>query len=59
MEKIENEVVTMENLRNIMGDLGVRKAMGSDGVSNWMLRESKEKLAEKVVAMIEWKVPTV
>lgn len=35
-------VVTVENARKVMVELDVRKAMGPDGVSNWMMRQCSE-----------------
>lgn len=43
----------MENVRKIIVELNVRKAIGLDGVSNWVLRECMEDLAETVTCMIE------
>ena len=43
----------MEEIKNMMGCLEVRKAVGPDGVSGWILRECREQLAEKVCEVID------
>lgn len=45
--------VTVEEIKNMMGSLEVRKAVGPDGVSGWILRECREQLAEKVCEVID------
>ena len=54
--------VEMNEMRKLLEELDVRKAMGPDEVSNWMLRECKEQLVEPIWDVInsslrEGKVP--
>ena len=55
--------VTVEEVRKLMEEQDVRKAIGPDGISNWILRKCSYQLADKIHAVIvssltEGKVPT-
>ena len=54
--------VTVEEVRKLMEEQDVRKAIGPDGISNWILRKCSYQLADKIHAVIvssltEGKVP--
>ena len=44
--------VSVEEVKMIMEKLDKRKAMGPDGVSNWILRECSDQLADKIHAVL-------
>lgn len=52
-KKIEHVVVSMESVKKIVWELDVSKAVHPDGVSNWVVRECNEELAETVASMTE------
>ena len=45
--------VEVQEIHKLLGELEVRKATGPDGVSNWILRECKDQLADKIHSLIE------
>ena len=49
LEKIEIDVA---EVKKIMEKEDVRKSAGPDGVSNWILRECSEQLADKIHSII-------
>ncbi|MPC40584.1 hypothetical protein E2C01_034146 [Portunus trituberculatus] len=43
----------IEDIRRLLDNLDVRKAMGPDGVSGWALKEYKEQLLNPIWEMIQ------
>ena len=49
---LHNINVEVREINKLLGNLDVRKAPGPDGISNWILRECKEQLADKIHKLI-------
>ncbi len=63
VDSLEEIQITVQEVKKIMEGSDVRKALGLDGVSSWILKECSKQLAERICTIImmslaKGKVPT-